>query len=103
MEYVDSIMVDVNWLGCRLGRALLLFRRIISIRFTNSPIELVRKGKAYVCDMTRTRKDTDEYRRPGKDSPFRNRSAEENLDLLRADEGGRIPGRARTASARRST
>ena len=52
-------------------------------------VQLTRDGKAYVCDMTPEQ--TDEYRRIGKESPFRDRTAvEENLDLLRADEGGRV-------------
>ena len=54
----------------------------------------MRKGKAYVCDMTP--EETDEYRRLGKDGPFRNRSVEENLDLLARMKAGEFPDGART-------
>ena len=68
-------------------------------------VELIKKGKAYVCDLTP--EETDEYRgapdKPGKDSPLRNRSVAENLDLFHADEGGRISRTAPAACARRST
>ena len=74
---------------------------IISTRFTNTPSQLIKKGKAYVCDLSP--EDTDEYRgapdRPGKDSPFRNRTVEENLDLFHAHEGRRVS-RRRAHAAR---
>jgi glutaminyl-tRNA synthetase len=61
-------------------------------------IALIKKGKAYVCDLSP--KDTDEYRgapdRPGKDSPFRNRSIEESLDLFARMKNGEFPDAART-------
>jgi glutaminyl-tRNA synthetase len=61
-------------------------------------LQLVRKGKAYVCDMTP--EETDEYRRLGKESPFRNRSVEENLDLLARMKAGEFPDGARTLRAK---
>jgi glutaminyl-tRNA synthetase len=61
-------------------------------------MRLVRKGKAYVCDMTP--EETDEYRRIGKESPFRNRIIEENLDLLARMKAGEFPDGARTLRAR---
>jgi glutaminyl-tRNA synthetase len=61
-------------------------------------IELIKKGRAYVCDLSP--EDTDSYRgapdRPGKDSPFRNRSVEENLDLFQRMRAGEFPDGART-------
>jgi glutaminyl-tRNA synthetase len=61
-------------------------------------IALIKKGKAYVCDLSA--EDTDKYRgapdRPGKDSPFRNRSVEENLDLFTRMKHGEFPDGART-------
>ncbi len=64
--------------------------------------ELIRKGKAYVCDLTP--KETDEYRgapdRPGKDSPWRNRSTEECLDLFRRMREGEFPDGARSLRAK---
>ncbi|MGO8675576.1 MAG: glutamine--tRNA ligase/YqeY domain fusion protein [Limisphaerales bacterium] len=63
---------------------------------------LVRKGLAYVCDLSP--EDTDQYRgapdRPGKDSPFRNRSVEENLDLFTRMKTGEFPNGKRTLRAR---
>ena len=84
VEYVDSIMADVKWLidgwadknlGLSPGYASNYFDRLYEYA-----TELVRKGKAYVDDMTPEQ--TDEFRRLGKESPFRNRAMAENLDLL---------------------
>jgi len=65
-------------------------------------VELIRRGRAYVCDLSP--KDTDEYRgspdRPGKDSPFRNRSVAENLDLFTRMKAGEFPDGARSLRAR---
>jgi glutaminyl-tRNA synthetase len=66
--------------------------------FYEFAVRLVEKGKAYVCDLTPEQ--TDEYRRIGKESPFRNRSAEENLDLLRRMKAGEFPDGARTLRAK---
>ncbi len=64
--------------------------------------ELIRKGKAYVCDLTP--EETDAYRgapdRPGRESPYRNRSVEENLDLFARMKAGEFPDGARTLRAR---
>ncbi|GAB1488044.1 glutamine--tRNA ligase/YqeY domain fusion protein [Opitutaceae bacterium] len=61
-------------------------------------IELIKRGKAYVCDLTP--KETEEYRgapdKPGKDSPFRNRSVAENLDLFQRMTAGEFPDGARS-------
>jgi glutaminyl-tRNA synthetase len=63
---------------------------------------LIRKGKAYVCDLSP--EDTDKYRgspdRPGQDSPWRNRSVEENLDLFGRMKAGEFPNAARTLRAK---
>ncbi len=65
-------------------------------------VHLIRAGKAYVCDLTP--KETDEYRgapdKPGRDSPFRNRTIEENLDLFARMKSGEFPDGARTLRAR---
>src|SRR5215212_5291541 len=64
-------------------------------------LQLIRKGKAYVCDLSP--EDTDKYRgspdRPGQDSPFRNRSVEESLDLFTRMKQGEFPDGARTLRA----
>jgi len=65
-------------------------------------LELIRRGKAYVCDLSP--EDTEKYRgapdTPGKDSPFRTRSIEENLDLFQRMKAGEFPDGARTLRAR---
>jgi glutaminyl-tRNA synthetase len=65
-------------------------------------VALIKKGKAYVCDLSP--EDTDKYRgapdRPGKDSPFRNRSIEENLDLFTRMKAAEFPDAARTLRAK---
>ena len=65
-------------------------------------VELIRRGRAYVCDLSP--KDTDEYRgspdRPGKDSPFRNRTIAENLDLFARMRAGEYPDAARSLRAK---
>jgi glutaminyl-tRNA synthetase len=65
-------------------------------------VTLIKKGKAYVCDLTP--KETDEYRgapdRPGKDSPWRNRSIEESLDLFTRMKNGEFPDGARSLRAK---
>src|SRR5262249_8389831 len=61
-------------------------------------VRLVEKGKAYVCDLTP--EETDEYRRIGKESPYRNRSVAKNLELLRAMREGKFADGARTLRAK---
>jgi glutaminyl-tRNA synthetase len=83
IEYVQAIQEDVRWLGYdwddRLFYASDYFEQLYGYA-----VELIRKGKAYVCDLTAEQ--IREYRgtltEPGKDSPYRNRSVEENLDLF---------------------
>ena len=83
VEYVDSIMEDVRWLGFdwedRLYYASGYFDKLYEFA-----VELIKKGKAYVCDLTAD--EIREYRgtltEPGKNSPYRDRSVEENLDLF---------------------
>src|SRR6266851_1891772 len=101
-EYVDSIMADVRWLidgwaNTNLGGAPLYTSDYFDQLFQYA-VELVRKGKGYVCDMTA--EETDEYRRIGKESPFRNRSIDENLDLLKRMKAGEFPDGTRTLRAK---
>ena len=106
VEYVNSIMADVHWLIDGWAD------KNLGLKATDAPffasdyfqpiydfaIQLVRAGKAYVCDMTAEQ--TDEFRRIGKESPFRNRSIEENLDLLARMKAGEFPDGARTLRAK---
>lgn len=81
-EYVESIKEDVAWLG--VNWANLLFASDYFDEMYNRAVLLIKKGKAYVCDLTP--EEAKSYRgtltEPGKNSPFRDRSVEENLDLF---------------------
>jgi glutaminyl-tRNA synthetase len=101
-EYVDSIMADVHWLidgwaDKNLGGAPVYASDYFE-KFYDYAVALVNKGKAYVDEMTPEQ--TDEYRRTGKESPFRNRPIEESLDLLAHMKAGEFPDGARTLRAR---
>lgn len=88
-EYVDSIMEDVRWLGFNWENRL-FFASDYFDRLYGYAEELIQKGKAYVCDLNVD--EIREYRgtltQPGKESPYRNRSVEENLDLFRRMKAG---------------
>ncbi|MCC6588225.1 MAG: glutamine--tRNA ligase/YqeY domain fusion protein [Bryobacterales bacterium] len=96
-EYVESIMEDVRWLGFdwedRLFYASDYFDQLYEWA-----IQLIKAGKAYVCDLTAEQ--IRQYRgtptEPGKESPYRNRSVEENLDLFERMRKGEFPDGSRT-------
>jgi glutaminyl-tRNA synthetase len=100
-EYVENIMADIRWLGYdwedRLFYASDYFGQLYEYA-----VALIKKGKAYVCDLTAD--EVREYRGtltgPGKDSPYRNRPVEENLDLFARMRAGEFPDGARTLRAR---
>src|SRR5215510_6465786 len=101
-EYVGSIMTDVRWLvdgwaDKHVGGAPFYASDYFD-RFYEYAVDLVRKGKAYVDDMTSD--ETDAYRRLGKASSFRDRSVDENLDLLARMKAGEFPDGARTLRAK---
>jgi glutaminyl-tRNA synthetase len=101
-EYVGSIMTDVHWLvdgwaDNHLGGAPFYASDYFE-QFYKYAVDLVRAGKAYVCDMTP--EETDAYRRLGKASGFRERSVEENLDLFTQMKSGEFPDGARTLRAK---
>ena len=81
-EYVDSIMEDVKWLGFNWDE--LRFASDYFDTMYECAVKLIKKGKAFVCDLTGD--EMKEYRgtltEPGKESPYRDRSAEENLKLF---------------------
>lgn len=101
VEYVDSIRDDVHWLGFDWeGREFFAsdyFEQIYQFAET-----LVKKGKAYVCDLTAEQiaEQKGTPTRPGTESPFRNRSVEENLDLFRRMRAGEFAEGARTLRAK---
>ncbi len=100
-EYVDSILKDVRWLGFdwedRLFYASDYFGQLYEWALV-----LIRKGKAFVCDLSSD--EVREYRgtlsEPGRESPYRNRSIEENLDLFGRMRAGEFPDGSRTLRAK---
>ena len=100
-EYVDSIMEDVRWLGFDWGDRLYYASDYFE-RLYEFAEALIKKGKAFVCDLTFD--EMREYRGtltdPGKESPYRNRSAEENLDLFRRMRAGEFPDGSKTLRAK---
>jgi len=91
-EYIDSIIEDVRWLGWDWEDHLYYGSDYFEQMYEYA-VQLITKGKAYVCDLTAEQ--TREYRgtltRPGKDSPYRSRTVEENLDLFERMRAGRLP------------
>ncbi|MCJ7747427.1 MAG: glutamate--tRNA ligase family protein, partial [Desulfobacterales bacterium] len=83
-EYVDSIIRDVKWLGFdwedRLYYASDYYEQLYQYA-----VQLIKKGKAYVCSLSadEIREHRGTLTKPGKESPYRNRSVEENLDLFK--------------------
>ena len=91
-EFVDAIKEDVEWLGADFEDRL-FFASDYFDKMYEAAITLIKKGKAYVCDLT-----PDEIRayrgtltEPGKESPYRSRSVEENLDLFERMKNGEFP------------
>ncbi len=82
-EFVEAIQRDVRWLGYDWGERLYYASDYFE-KLYDYAVQLIKKGKAYVCDLSA--EEIRAYRgtltEPGKDSPFRNRSIEENLDLF---------------------
>jgi glutaminyl-tRNA synthetase len=100
-EYVDSIREDVRWLGFDWGDRLFYASDYFDQLYAWA-VQLVKAGKAYVCDLNAEQ--MREYRgtlsEPGKESPWRERSIEENLDLLERMKEGEFPDGARTLRAK---
>ena len=100
-EYVDSIIADVKWLGWDWGENL-FFGSDYFQQMYDWAIDLIKKGKAYVCDLTAEQ--IRDYRgsltQPGKDSPYRNRSIEKNLELFERMKNGEFPDGSRTLRAK---
>ncbi|MFN2377549.1 MAG: glutamine--tRNA ligase/YqeY domain fusion protein [Candidatus Binatia bacterium] len=101
VEYVDSIVEDVRWLGFDWGEHFYHAADYFD-RLYEYAEELVRRGKAFVCDLSadQMREYRGTFTEPGRDSPFRGRTMEENLDLLRRMKQGEFPNGARTLRAK---
>ena len=89
MEYIHSIEEDVRWLGFAWDKRL--WASDYFDKMYEAAVELIKKGKAYVCDLTP--EEIKEYRgtltEPGKESPYRNRGVEENLALFEEMRAGK--------------
>ena len=100
-EFVDGIIEDVRWLGVDWGDRLFFASNYFE-RMYEWAEELIRKGRAYVCDLGA--EDVSKLRgtltTPGKDSPWRNRTAAENLDLFRRMRAGEFADGSRTLRAK---
>ena len=100
-EYVDSIIEDVRWLGGdwedRLFYASDYFDQLYAWA-----VQLIQSGKAYVCDLTpqQVREQRGTLTEPGQESPYRNRSVEENLDLFARMKAGEFRDGGRTLRAK---
>jgi glutaminyl-tRNA synthetase len=101
VEYVESIMEDVRWLGFDWGDRLYYASGYFE-QLYEWAVQLIKAGKAYVCDLT-----ADEMRayrgtltEPGKNSPYRTRSIDENLDLFQRMCTGEFPDGSRTLRAK---
>jgi len=101
IEYVESIKEDVRWLGFDWGDRLYYASDYFEQLYQYA-VQLIKKGKAYVCDLSP--QEIREYRgtltEPGSDSPYRNRSVEENLDLFERMRAGEFEDGSRTLRAK---
>lgn len=101
LEYVESIQEDVRWLGFHWDDRKYYASDYFTQLFEYS-IQLIKKGKAYVCDLTADQ--IREYRgtltKPGKESPYRNRSTEESLILFGQMKAGEFSDGSRTLRAK---
>ena len=90
VEFVESIKADIRWLGADWEDRLFFASNYFDQMY-EAAVKLIKKGKAYVCDLTPEQ--IREYRgtltEPGKESPYRNRSIEENLELFEAMKDGK--------------
>ena len=100
-KYVNSMVEDIRWLGFdwgdRLYHASDYFEQLYGYA-----VQLIEKGRAYVCDLSPD--EMREYRgtltKPGRNSPYRDRSVDENLDLFARMRAGEFPDGARTLRAK---
>ena len=101
VEYVEAIQEDVRWLGFDWGDRLYYASDYFD-QLYDYAVQLIKQGQAYVCDLSQD--EVREYRgtltEPGRNSPYRERSAEENLDLLGRMRAGEFSDGARTLRAK---
>nr|WP_308509204.1 glutamine--tRNA ligase/YqeY domain fusion protein [uncultured Stomatobaculum sp.] len=82
-EFVESIRADVEWLGAKFDNRIFFASDYFETMY-ECAVKLIKKGKAFVCDLTadQIREYRGDFNTPGKESPYRNRSVEENLKLF---------------------
>lgn len=101
VEYVDSIKEDVKWLGFNWNGTELYASDYFETLYEYA-VKLIKKGKAYVCDLSQ--EEMGKFRgtvtKPGTDSPFRNRSVEENIDLFERMRNGEFADGSRVLRAK---
>ena len=100
-EFVDSIIADIRWLGADWGDRLFFSSDSFDTKYEFA-LRLIKAGRAYVCDL-----DSEQIRNyrgtltePGRESPYRNRTVEENLDLFERMKNGEFPDGTRVLRAR---
>jgi glutaminyl-tRNA synthetase len=100
-EYVDAIIDDIRWLGADWEDRLFFASDYFDQLYAWA-VQLVKAGKAYVCDLNaeQMRDYRGTLREPGRDSPFRDRSIQENLDLLERMKAGEFPDGSKTLRAK---
>jgi glutaminyl-tRNA synthetase len=101
VEYVDSIIEDVRWLGGNWEDRCFYASDYFD-QLYEWAVQLIKAGKAYVCDLTADEVSAQRgtFSEPGKESPYRNRSIEENLDLFERMKAGEFPDGARSLRAK---
>ncbi|WP_433709022.1 glutamine--tRNA ligase/YqeY domain fusion protein [Paenibacillus illinoisensis] len=101
IKYVHSIIEDMKWLGYDPGNHI-YFGSDYSEQIYNAAVQLIKRGKAYVCELTPD--EVREYRgtltETGRESPFRNRPVEENLKLFESMKLGEFPTGSKTVRAK---
>jgi len=100
-EFVESIRRDVEWLGADFEDRCLFASDYFDTMY-ECAVLLIKKGKAFVCDLTadQIREYRGDFNTPGKESPYRNRSVEENLRLFEEMKAGVYPDGARVLRAK---
>ncbi|MEK3723097.1 glutamine--tRNA ligase/YqeY domain fusion protein [Paenibacillus sp. FSL H8-0034] len=101
IEYVNAIIEDIQWLGYDPGDHI-YYGSDYSDEIYNAAVTLIRQGKAYICDLTP--EEVSEFRgtltEPGRNSPYRDRSIEENLELLAKMKQGDYPASSKIVRAK---
>jgi glutaminyl-tRNA synthetase len=100
-EYVDSIIEDARWLGGDWGDRLFYASDYFD-QLYEWAVQLIKSGKAFVCDLSgdEVRKQRGTLTEPGQESPYRNRTVEENLEFFERMKAGEFPDGARTLRAK---